>query len=75
MKVNSTFGVLLFLADAVLLCIETSNSDANDFTAVLGGAALVSLGSIVLWILLTNWLKRKRDLEESKQDPGVGLRK
>jgi drug/metabolite transporter (DMT)-like permease len=62
------FGVMFILAGVVLLYSGTSNSDASDFAAVLGGAVLLSVGSIVLWILLREWLKRKRELEESKRD-------
>jgi hypothetical protein len=68
------FGIIFFLAGAALLYGGTSNSDANELAAVLGGAALLSLGSIVLWILVRNWWKRRKDLEASKRDPDVGLR-
>jgi len=60
------FGLILLIAGAVLLNNGVSNayaSQMNQSATALGGATFLSFGSMVMWTVLKNWWKWKKECE------------
>ena len=55
------FGLVFLIIGGVLLYNGTSNADASQSAAVIGGATLLSLGSVVTWTLVKNWWEWRRE--------------
>lgn len=54
------FSVIFLLAGSVLLYKGMSNGDANQNGAILGGAMLLCVGSVLMWTVLKNWWEFKK---------------
>jgi hypothetical protein len=61
------FSLILLIVGAALLSDGVSSTDPSQSARVIGGAAIFSLGSSVMWMVLRNWwgwrkiLNRYRD--------------
>jgi len=54
------FGVISFLIGMALLYDSARSAEANQTTMLVGGALLVSLGLICIWIVAKNWLEWRK---------------
>jgi hypothetical protein len=50
------FSLILLMIGAALLFDGVSNNDPSKSARVIGGAAFLSLGATIMWIVLRNWL-------------------
>lgn len=55
------FGVIFLLGGAMLLHHGVSTGDASQTAAIIGGATLLSLGSVVAWKVLKNWWEWRKE--------------
>lgn len=65
-------GLLFITVGLALLVTTVGLATINESAQVLGGASLVALGSIMIWVAFKHWLKWRRLLrEEGDQSSGV----
>jgi len=60
------FGTILLLTGLMLLYNSVSSTDANQSFAILGGAALLSLGAMLVWTVLKNWWGWRKEYRKER---------
>ena len=58
---------LCLLLGAVLLYVGVSKADTNQILIVLGGAAVLSLGLITVWLAVKNKLEWRRNYKKYRE--------
>jgi len=59
-QLSAALACLCVLGGATLLYIGFSISDASQAMELVGGASLLTLGLLLFWPALKNWLELKR---------------
>jgi len=62
------FGLSFLIAGAILLYNGMSNADASQSAAVIGGATLLSLGSVLMGTFLRNWWEWRKEYREYRKN-------
>jgi hypothetical protein len=62
------FGAIFLLAGAALLYKGVSNADASQTATIIGGAVLLSVGSVLMWTVLKNWWEWKREYRSYRDE-------